>query len=402
MGELPVWAQRIRALRQARGWTQAEAAERMRRHTDENLPDHEHLVRRWKAWELAENKPGKHYATLIAATLETVTASLFPPDAHARRDVDVLSATGMDTLEIVSRLNASDLNDATLHGLRITVETLCAEYSHGEPVELITEGRRWLRRIVEMQEQRLTFAQRRQSLEQAGWLALLIGCLEYDVGDRRGAEATRKAALSLGAEIGHRGILGWAHEMRAWFSLMAGDYRGVVDAAHIGEAAAGSEGVSVQLLAQEAKAWARMGHVENMRRALDRGREVLEALPYPDNIASHFVVDPGKYDFYAMDCHCYVGEDRLAEALARDVIRAGAHGRSPMRVSWAQGTLGIVAARAGELDQAIEHGRSALGTGRTSLPSFAVLYQDLAEAIAARYPKEVAARDFLAELRAAP
>lgn len=374
----------------------------MRRHTDENLPDQEHLVRRWKAWELAENKPGKHYAALIAATLGTVTASLFPPES-SKRDAEVLSATGMDTLEIVSRLQASDINDATLQAVRITVERLCSEYAHSNPAELITEGRRWLRRIVEMQEQRLTFTQRRESLELAGWLALLVGCIEYDLGDRRSAEGTRQAALSLGTEIGHPGILGWAHEMRAWFSLTSGDYRGVIAAAQGGQAVAGNHSVAVQLLAQEAKAWARMGRTVEMQRALDRGRDVLEALPYPEDIDNHFVVDPAKYDFYVMDCYRHVGDDRLAQTLAEDVIRAGTdfngHERSPMRIAEARITLGVAAARSGDLDQAIAYGRRALAGDRKSLPSLAMVSQDLAQVLNDQYSAEPEARDYLAQLQ---
>lgn len=403
MADLPVWAQRIRALRDARGWTQAEAAEQMRAHTDETLPDHEHLVRRWKAWELAENKPGKHYTALIAATLGTVTGSLFPPDTSAQRGADMLSATGMDTLEIVSRLQASDVNDATLHAVRITVERLCSEYAYSNPSDLITEGRRWLRRIVELQDQRLTFGQRRESLELAGWLTLLVGCIEYDLGDRRAAEGTRKAALSLGVEIAHPGILGWAHEMRAWFALTSGDYRGVVAAAQSGQEAAGSHSVLVQLFAQEAKAWARMGQTVEMQRALDRGREALEALPYPDNIDNHFVVDPAKYDFYVMDCYRHVGDDRLAQTLAEDVIRAGTdfngHERSPMRIAEARITLGVAAARSGDLDQAVAFGRRAIAGDRKSLPSLAMVSQDLAQVLQERYASEPEARDYLADLQ---
>jgi transcriptional regulator with XRE-family HTH domain len=224
--ESPVWAQRIRALREARGLSQSDAAEEMRTHSKKILPAADHLLRRWKAWEPGENKPGRDYAPLIAATLGTVTAALFPPVDRTNSGLTVLSATGMDTLEIVSRLQSSDVNDATLEGLRITVEKLCSEYAYMPPADLIIEGRQWLRRIVDMQEQRLGFRQRRDTLELAGWLALLVGCLEYDLGDRRAAEGTRKMALSLGQEIENSGILGWAHEMRAWFAITSGDYPG--------------------------------------------------------------------------------------------------------------------------------------------------------------------------------
>src|SRR3954452_19725604 len=134
---------------------------------------------------------------------------------------------------------------------------------------------------------------------------------------RTESEATRRAALSLGEEAGHADIIGWAHEMRAWYALTQGDYRGAIQAASAGQDAAPSQGVAVQLLAQRAKAWARVGDRRQVEVALDAGRRLLERLPYPTNLDNHFVVDPAKYDFYAMDCYRVMGENGLADAAAQ-------------------------------------------------------------------------------------
>lgn len=400
--DFPDWAQRIRALREAKGLSQAEAVDQMRRHSVKPLPEGDNLLRRWKAWELGENKPGPHYAPLIAATLGTVSAALFPPIERTESGLAVLSATGMDTLEIVSRLQVSDVNDSTLDGVRITVEKLCSEYAYAPPADLIVEGRQWLRRIVELQEHRLSFRQRRDTLELAGWLALLVGCLEYDLGDRRAAEATRKMALSLGTDVDHPGILGWAHEMKAWFALTAGDYRGVIAATTAGQVAARDHGVRVQLLAQEAKAWARMGRPHDMEVALEAGRLALESMPYPDNTENHFVVDPAKYDFYVMDCYRHVGNDRLARTLADSVIKTGTDfngaERMPMRIAEARITLGVAAAREGDLDEALFHGRKAIAGPRKSLPSLAMVSSDLADVLAERFAGEADADAYRLEL----
>lgn len=400
----PTWAQRIRALREARGWSQAEAAELMRTHSDKQLPGADHLLRRWKAWELGENKPSGPYASLIAATLGTVTNALFPPESSRTSTLELVTATGMDTLEIVTRLQASDINTGVIDGLRITVDKLCSEYASQPAHALITEGRQWLRRVVELQEQRLTFSQRRETLELAGWLALLVGCLEYDLGDRRAAEATRKSALNLGIEVGSPGILGWAHEMRAWFALTSGDYRGVIAAAEAGREVARSHSVAVQLIAQEAKAWARMGRHREMNEALEKGRVLLDGMPYPDNIDNHFVVDPSKFDFYAMDCYRHVGENKLARTLANEVIRVNTdfngEERAPMRISEARVTLGVVAAREGDIEEAVTHGRHALSGERKSLPSLTMVSQDLAGILTQRYRNNPEASAYLEQLRA--
>src|ERR1700741_923937 len=59
----------------------------------------------------------------------TVTHAIFPVAPQRDADSDVLAVTGMDTLELVSRLQRSDLDQATLEGLRIMANRLCSEYA---------------------------------------------------------------------------------------------------------------------------------------------------------------------------------------------------------------------------------------------------------------------------------
>jgi hypothetical protein len=165
------------------------------------------------------------------------------------------------------------------------------------------------------------------------------------------AEATRRAGLSLGEEARNLDIIGWAHEMRAWYSLTQGDYAGAIVRSLAAEAIAGNRGVSVQLTAQRARAWARIGDRREVELALEHGRALLENLPYPEDLDNHFVVDPAKFDFYAMDGYRSVGEDRRAQIYAEEVHavlgRPARVERKPMRVAEARLTLGVLAGTAG-------------------------------------------------------
>ena len=58
-------------------------------------------------------------------------------------------------------------------------------------------GRQWLSKVTDLLGNRLTLAQHREILNNAGLLALLVGCLEYDTGDATSAEATRRFLESL-------------------------------------------------------------------------------------------------------------------------------------------------------------------------------------------------------------
>ena len=400
----PAWARRITREREARGWSQAEVVTAMRMHAPKPLPDDASMLRQWKRWESGEHTPSEFYQPIIAATFGTVPHALFPESGRRDGNAEILAVSGMDTLELVSRMQATDLDDATIEALRLTTDRLCSDYPFLPSDQLLTEGRNWLRRLNALRGQRLTLAQHREILVLTGWLALLIGCVEYDSGRRNEAETTRRAALSLGTETDNAVITAWAHEMRAWMALTTGDYRGVVVAAPNGIDAAPHHSVAVQLAAQEAKAWARIGDRRQTEVALDRGRRLLDSLPYPDNLDHHFVVDPTKFDFYAMDCYRRLGNDPIAETLADEVIEAGTDfdgtERSPMRIAEARITLGVVAARQGELEQAIQLGERALAGERKSVPSLVMVSRDLTKVLRDRYPDEPLTKSYLDELSA--
>jgi hypothetical protein len=257
--------------------------------------------------------------------------------------------------------------------------------------------------MTAMLDSRMTLKQHQEMLSLTGTVALLLGCVEYDIGLRQEAEVTRRAALSLGEEAANTGVIGWAQEMRAWYSLTQGDYRAAIAAGQAGEDVARNHGVAVQLAAQQAKAWARVGDRRQVEVALDRGRNMLESLPFPADTDHHFVVDPAKVDFYAMDCYRIIGEDRLAEMYAHEVIRTATSAdgtlRKPMRAAEANVTLGVVAARAGEVEEAVSLGEDALAGNRQSVPSLLMCSRELGEVLARRYGDQPQVVSYLERVR---
>lgn len=398
--ERPDWADRLRRERDVRGWSQADAVAAIRTFSDVPLPDG--LLDQWKRWERGRNKPDEFYRPLIAAMFGTVVESIFPskrlPLPRQTKDERLLSQSGMDTHELVQRIRCSSIDNTTLDALELTVEQLCCDYASRDANELITESRDWLSRITHLLDERLTLGQHKSVLDAAGWLTLLIGCVEYDLGQFRAAEATRTGALQLGQEAMNASIAGWAHELRAWFALTNGRYREVIEAAHAGQDVAPGRSVSVQLLAQEAKAWARMANHRNVNRALEKGRVLLDSLPYPERPDNHFVVEPDKFDFYAMDCYRLIGDDNLAEMLAREIIKKSTAfdgtNVSPMRKAEAELTLGVIAARNGAVDEALIYGHNAVSIDRRSQPSLLMVGSELDHVLQQRYPNNTEVQAF--------
>ena len=139
--------------------------------------------------------------------------------------------------------------------------------------------------------------------------------------------------------------------------------------------------------------------------ALDKGRRLLESLPYPENLDHHFVVDPTKFDYYAMDCYRILGVNAMAENLADEVIQASTdydgQERAPMRLAEARITLGVIRAREGDLEGAVDLGTRALTGDGKSLPSLLMVSRDLTRVLNERYSSETQTRDYLDHLAAA-
>lgn len=391
IAQCPGWAQRLHRERTVRQWSQGDAVAAMRTFADVPLPAG--LQDQWQRWEGGHKKPDEFYRRLIAATFGTVVESIFPGSfAPVKRTADevLISRTGMDVHELTQRLRRFSVDGATLDALALTVDQLCCDYSCRDAADLIAESRQWLSRITDLLGEQLTPVQRNDILDAAGWVTLLIGCLEYDAGQPQAAEAARIEAVRLAGEANNVVLAGWGHEMRAWFALTKGCYREVIEAAQAGQDVAPGRPVSVQLVAQEAKAWARMGNQRNAVCALEKGRVLLDSLPYPERPDNHFVIDPAKFDFYAMDCYRIIGDDKLAEMHARETLlrttSSDGTDLAPMRKAEAELTLGVVAARGGALEDALKYGYRALSIGRRSQFSLLMVTAELDQALQERYP----------------
>lgn len=305
----------------------------------------------------------------------------------------------------VSELLRTDVGTDTVEQLEVVVEQLCCEYAWGDPEALRNDAINWLRYISQLLDRPVKLRDHRDLLVSAGWLTLLIGCLDYDLGRVRQAELTRVAAQSLGEETGHGEIVAWSFELSAWFALTQGRLRSVGQYAEAGTRSAPNASVAVQLAAQAAKAQARMNNKKNVQSTLDHGYHLLAKHEHPTRPENHFVIDPNKWDFYAMDCYRVVGDNKRAAEHAHEVIRLSRRPdgteKSPMRASEARFVLAVVAVRTGDIDAAAEWTRTALTTSRKSKGTLSMLAEEVIGEIHSAYPDDSGARAIIDEIRTA-
>ncbi|SDM38384.1 hypothetical protein SAMN05421874_1664 [Nonomuraea maritima] len=223
------------------------------------------------------------------STSGLIEASAILPMDALRAEADLYG-----TMELAQQLQASDVGTGTLEALAEAVDLLCRAYPVVPAATLRDRTQKRLAQVNRLLSGRLTLDQHRELLVITGWLTALLGCVHYDLGEREEAETARRAAFEMGRQVGHSELMGWAHEMSAWFALVEGRYEDVVTAARMGQAVAGQSSAMVQLTLQEARGLARIGDRREADRALTRGAEVLGRFAIPEHPDHHFVFDHAK------------------------------------------------------------------------------------------------------------
>ncbi|WP_236808268.1 helix-turn-helix domain-containing protein [Amycolatopsis albispora] len=330
----------------------------------------------------------------VLGTSGTLVAALL----KQQEDPSPIVVPGRDTWafsDLLRKIHKTNVGSETIDQLHVITEQLCCEYVSRSAEDLRFDAHKQLEYVQELLAGPTSLSEHRELLVIAGWLSLLIGCVNYDLGLARDAEAARAAAYQLGKEAGHGEIMAWAFEMSAWFALTQGRLKSIADYSRAGLEAASNASVAIQLIGQAAKAQARMGDKSAVRRELDKGAHLLERHERPLRPENHFVVDPLKWDFYEMDCYRMVGEDERAAEHAHEVIRLSERpdgtDRSPMRASEARLTLATTSLRAGDLDGAVEWAQKAFSADRQSVRSLSLIAEELYQETQAKYRTDPAA-----------
>lgn len=268
-------------------------------------------------WDYWEHRGGRPPTTAILPPSEIIAtpeqlANVGSPEAAVNGAVELM--------ELARQAGASSIGAGTLEGLDRAVDRLCRAYPSSSPNVLAPSVQQRLRYAKRLLDGRLTLAQHRQLLVAGGWLAALLACLQFDIGDREAAEASRDMAFQLGSEAGHQEVVAWSFELLAWFALVDHRFQNTVEFARTGLHWAPNTSAGVQLTVQEAKAWSRLGNRREAEDAMRRGATILAKLPVPAHPEHHFVFDASKLSFYAATCYTWLSEADRAEEHARQVV----------------------------------------------------------------------------------
>jgi tetratricopeptide (TPR) repeat protein len=281
--------------------------------------------------------------------------------------------------------------------LEQAVHRLCCDYSTTPPVALLRPAQRELQAAGALFERRLSPSDARQLTAAAGWLHLLLTCLQNDLGRRDAAWAHRDAALRLGRRARDGNLVAWSFETPSWFALYDDRAQTALDYALEGlkEAPARSSGL-VMLRLKAASAWARMGRRTEAERELEAAATALQGVPAPEHPQHHFVFDPPKYESFAATAYVWLRLPERAQEHARAVIRRQEDPASlthnPSRLATARLDLGQVLLELGRLDESFAEASRAFDTfpRRDTL----VRARELDAEFQSRHAREHEAREF--------
>ena len=208
----------LRNWRTQRHLSRAEMADRINATPSgvaDRLPCDEERIRRWESGEVRWPSPPYRRALKELTGLEPAQLGFIgsgrtaePPARIEAADAFRSEAELVDTLDLARMVTSSDLGQGTLDALQEAAELLCRAYPSASAGELRARTKQRLNYISRLLHGRLTLAQHRELLVTIGWLALLLGCVHYDLGEREQAEAARQAAYqgrpASGARRDHR------------------------------------------------------------------------------------------------------------------------------------------------------------------------------------------------------
>ncbi|MFJ7279030.1 transcriptional regulator [Kitasatospora sp. NPDC098663] len=276
----------------------------------------------------------------------------------------------IEAIELARRVSASDVGKETLERLELTFHDLAIKYPTVAPQELLGQVRKYALYVTRLMDAKKTLAEHRQLLVIGGWFSLLGATLHIDLDQQDAATARLRTAMTLARHADNSEIQAWCFETDAWRVLTDGDYSKAVElSATAHQLAPAGSSVEIQSLAQQGRAFARLGHSNETYAAIDRVQELSATLGTPNRPEHHFQYDPAKSLAYAATTLAWLG-DPAAEAYAREVISrlspSDDVSKWPRRVASANIDLALSLVTTNRLDEACDSAQRAMLSGRVA------------------------------------
>lgn len=285
----------------------------------------------------------------------------------AQGDSDPFMQSAVEAMEFTRRAEASRLGPRTLEHLESVISGIAAAFAHTLPEELFVKVRWYRREVEDLIAGQHTLREGRELYRHAGWLSVILAWLSNDLGDPVAAEAHCLDAWEHGWQAEDNEICAWAMDAKATIFTYSNQPSGARDAAGRGvQHAPGGSAAAVRVSAQLARAYAKLGQLDQFEDVLKDARCKLDQLDR--HSSGLFSADAGRLASYAASSYIWLGQPGKAVPYAQEALAfyrdAAPSERSPTREAISRLDLALAHAELGHPDDAAEQIERALSSER--------------------------------------
>lgn len=415
--ERPLWAARLRAHRERRGWSVAHTAQQLRALDPTQPVDLQTLVdylrKRWEAGKVTPNEHNRaqlcrlyndadlfaevtkrapvvpYRATQVLPTFDTWSVDTDPTQAQAlvaelRRcasldqlangstaegstnypdtwEKALIMAAAHEASDHAGRAETTNVGAATLEQLDADVFRVANDYVHVPVLPMFGEMLRVRQRVYRLLEGHQKPADTAHLYMIAGALSGLLANASTDLGYYDAAAEQARAAWAYGEVAGHNGLRAWIRGMQALIEYWSERPRQAIRLVQVAQRYADSATAKTRLSTIEARVWSRLGDQDEANRcmqAAEKARESRDTDIVHDEIGGVFGFNDAKYQYYAGATHIHLGQADSALGATRRAIELYASGPAAERSYGAESLARVDSARAhllkGSLDGAAD------------------------------------------------
>jgi hypothetical protein len=341
--------------------------------------------------------PGEGDRVQRRETLSLGLAAAITPDVLGR----VLAGAAAEAMEFTQLAGVSAVGQGTLEHLELVISELNLVFSKEPPAEQFVVARAYRSRVDELIRGRHTLRELQELYVYAAWLSELLAWLANDLGNSRAARAYALDSYTYADQAGHGELCGWAANAMATIAMDSEHPNSAVKAAiKCVVKVSTSHPLAVNLRAQAARAYARLGQREPCETLFAEAQRLYERLPA--RAPSLFTMDTGTLASYAMTdypatAYLWLGDFETARTHGEAALvvheSAPPDSKLPSREAVARLVLATTLAQLGTPDEAAALGSHALTSTRV-VTSVLARARDLDRALVSRYPKLACAREF--------
>lgn len=343
----PPWAERLRAERLERRWSQSAMARRLHAAVGMQHPTIESLTRQIRGWEKGDHFPEPYWQQGYALAFGLSEGELFGSAASVEMPLrsadpsEIVSSLTAEVIDLATWAEGTNVGDTTIQILADTTRRLATDYLRHPPVPVLREALASYRRTSELlRGGRQHLHQARDLHVIAGRLLAFLSWASSDLGQPAAAETYARAGWVMAEEADHDGLRSMILIARSKNAFWERRLHEAAAHARRGLEYAPANSVRILLACQLGDAYQELGDVERATEAHQVAARARDEIAGADELGGIWACGPARQANYAVWVHLRAEDSGAALAAVDTAEVAYAEGDQWAYGTWAQIRIG--------------------------------------------------------------